>query len=303
MGRKAQGNICLTITAIVWGVAFIFQTVGLRYVEPFTLNGVRMVLGGAVLIPVIVIMRKLTPGEKRLPEEEQKRLDRKTVMLGSVCGVILCTATMLQSFGLKTTSAGKAAFITTFYIVLVPLFGLLFGKRVSWVKWLCIFTAIFGLFLLCIKGNNRINTGDLLILICAFCFALHIFLIDRYSEEHMDGLLISCVQFFVSGIICLVCMFIFEHPTFHGIRLAGVSILYSGAVSCGVGYTLQIVGQQKTDSTMATLIMGMESVVAALAGWLFLNQKLSLRELIGCALVLAAVIVAGLDGNKKEISV
>lgn len=290
MNKRLCGNIMLLITAIIWGTAFVAQSEGMNYVEPFTYNAMRSFLGGMVLIPVIFVFSKIDNKSDKYSEKGRKTNLKSTVTGGVVCGLFLFAASSFQQFGISMTSAGKAGFITALYIIIVPLIELVIYRRSSVMVWICVSIAAAGFWLLCIKEGFSIGKGDVLVLCCAFFFALHIIVIDFFCSKNCDGMLMSCIQFFTAGILMSVCMFIFEKPDMVSILNARYTILYAGIMSSGVAYTLQILGQKRTDPTSATLIMSLESVFAALSGWLILNEHLSVRELTGCALVFAAVI-------------
>ncbi len=276
----------LLLTAFIWGVAFVAQSVGMDYIGPFTFNCVRSIIGGIVLIPLIIILRKMNK------DYVKKRTYRKNTVLGGICcGVFLAAASSFQQFGIMYTTVGKAGFITALYIVIVPILGIFMKKKVAPIVWASSVLAIIGFYMLSISGQVSINKGDILILICAVLFSVHILVIDYFSPKG-DGVAISCIQFLTSGVICGICMFLFESPQISNILAAYVPILYAGIMSCGVAYTLQIVGQKNMDPTVASLILSLESVFSALAGWLLLEQELSTKELIGCVLVFAAVLLA-----------
>lgn len=292
------GNIILLITALIWGSAFVAQSLGMDYVEPFTYNAVRSFIGGIVLIPVIVVFRAIK--KKR---GEQSGDIRVSLIGGVFCGLALFGASSLQQVGISMTTAGKAGFITALYIIIVPIIGFFMKKKTPKKIWLCAAVAIVGFYLLCIKSGFSLGKGDFFVLMCAFVFSVHIMVIDHFNSKNADGVLMSCVQFFVTGILSLPAMFIFETPTAENIFAARYAILYAGVLSSGVAYTLQIIGQRYTNSTVATLIMSLESVFAALSGWLILHERFSLKEFIGCVMVLAAVIFAQIpsrDKHKKE---
>ncbi len=288
----------LLITALIWGVAFVAQSDGMNYVGPFTYNACRTLLGGLVLLPVIALMRVIhrEPTEDSTPKASVKT----TVIGGIICGVIFFAAGMLQQFGIAMTTAGKAGFITALYIVIVPVFGVFIFRMTRIKIWICCIIAIVGFYLLCIKEGFTVSAGDLLVLACAFVFAAHIMVVDRFNARNIDGTLMSCIQFFTAGTIMLVCMFIFEKPDINAIFAAWLPILYGGVMSCGIAYTLQILGQRYTEPTVATLLMSLESVFAALSGWLLLGENLSPRELGGCVLVFIAVILAQIDIKKRK---
>ena len=292
MSRKMRGNLMLLITALIWGTAFVAQSAGMNYVEPFTYNGVRTLIGGLVLIPVILLFDRLKPLSQRPTPEEKKRINRNSAVGGVFCGILLAVASSLQQYGISMTTAGKAGFITALYIVIVPLMGVFIHKKIPKIIWLCVAIAVAGFYLLCVKEGFTVSLGDLLVLCCAFFFSLHIMCIDHFGAKEVDGVRMSCVQFLVAGLLCMIPMAIFETPTWENLWAARVTILYTGVMSCGVAYTLQILGQRDTDPTTATLLMSLESVFAALSGWAILHESLSVKELFGCVLVFAAVILA-----------
>ena len=283
-----RSNLLLFLTAVIWGVAFVAQSAGMEYVGPFTFNTVRSVIGGIVLIPCIFILNR---GKQNRQRSRQGRRD--LIRGGICCGIFLAAASSFQQFGIQHTSVGKAGFITALYILLVPLLGLLFGKRVSRRVWIAVAIAVLGMYLLCVNEGFSIAFGDLLVMVCALLFAVHILVVDYFSPR-ADGVQLSCIQFFTCGLICAVGMFLFEKPSFQQILTAWMPVLYAGVMSCGVAYTFQIIGQRDTDPTVASLILSLESVVSVLAGWLLLHQALSLRELGGCALVFCAIVLAQL---------
>lgn len=295
MNKRLRGNILLLITAIIWGTAFVAQSEGMRYVEPFTYNAMRTLLGGIVLIPVIALFRR----QKTPPDENGSSADsRKTTVIGGiVCGVFLFIASSFQQWGIVETTAGKAGFITALYVTIVPLIELVLYRRSSLKVWFCVFLALAGFYLLCIKEGFTIGRGDLLVLCGAFFYAGHIMVIDYFNEKNTDGMKMSCIQFFTAGILMTVCMFLFENPQVEAIFDAKYTILYAGIMSSGAAYTLQILGQRDTDPTSATLIMSLESVFAALSGWIILSEALSLKELSGCILVFIAVILTQLGAS------
>ena len=285
----------LLITAVIWGLAFVAQSDGMNYVGPFTYNACRTLLGGVVLIPVIALLNRF---HGKTDRNTEKAPLKTTVTGGICCGLVFVIAAMLQQYGITMTTAGKAGFVTALYIIIVPIIGVIIYRRTTLKVWICCLIAIAGFYMLCINESFSVSTGDLLVLICAFFFAIHIVVIDHFTSKNVDGPMMSCIQFFTAGTIMLICMFIFEKPDISSILEAWLPILYGGIMSCGVAYTLQIVGQRYTDPTVATLLMSLESVFAALAGWLLLNESLSIKELIGCTLVFIAVILAQLNIGK-----
>ena len=296
MIKNFKGSIILLITSIIWGTAFVAQSEGMNYVEPFTYNAMRTLLGGVVLIPVMILFRF---SDKRNGKEKSSCSLKNTVIGGICCGIALFIASSFQQAGIAQTTAGKAGFVTALYIVIVPMIGIFLHKKMPLRMWLFIAIALAGFWLLCIKQDIGISSGDLLVFFGAIFFAVHITVIDYFNQKKTDGVLMSCIQFFTAGLLMLICMFIFEKPTIPNIMGAGGTILYAGILSCGVAYTLQILGQKHTNPTLATMLMSLESVFAALSGWLILGEKLSIKEFIGCVLIFAAVILAQLAGTDK----
>ena len=295
----------LLLTAAIWGVAFVAQSVGMDYVGPFTFNAVRSLLGGIVLIPCIVLLKRINVGSKDTAgaaecESGDPAGQRKVLLTGGVaCGVLLCSASNLQQFGIMYTSVGKSGFITAMYIVLVPVLGIFLKKKAGIKIWCSVAIAVGGLYLLCMTDSGfSIQKGDLLLLLGAVIFSFHILTIDYFSPK-VDGVKMSCIQFFTCGILSMVGMFLFEQPQIGAILQAWMPIVYAGVLSCGVAYTLQIVGQKGMNPTVASLILSMESVISVIAGWLILHQKLSGRELLGCVLMFVAIILVQLPERKR----
>jgi len=287
-----KGNLLLILTALIWGSAFVAQSVGTQYIGPFTFNAARSVLGGLVLLPAIALLDKA--GVTRKP---QTPAQRRTLLAGGVCcGAALAVASAFQQIGIKYTTVGKAGFITALYIVIVPLLGIFVGKRVGPLVWLGVALALAGMYLLCINGSFAVGTGDLLVLACAFCFSIHILVISHFSPL-ADGVRLSCIQFFTAAVLSAVPMLLFERPSLSSLLAAWLPVAYAGVMSSGVAYTLQVVAQRDTDPTVASLLMSLESVFALLAGWVLLGQRLSSRELWGCALVFVAIVLAQLPAK------
>lgn len=299
---KMKNSFLLLLTAFIWGVAFVAQSVGGEAVGCFTFNGVRSLIGALVLLPVI---RFLDAQKKReLGEEKflQQKGDQKTLLLGGVCcGIMLCIASNFQQFGISFTTVGKAGFITAMYILIVPVLGLFMKKKVGIKVWLGVALSMAGLYMLCMtKESISLSKGDFLVLVCAGFFSLHILMIDHFSPK-CDGVRLSCIQFFVCGLLSMIIAFIFETPNVRAILSGWLPILYAGVMSCGVAYTLQIIGQKNMDPTVASLILSLESVFSVLAGWLILNQTLSMREFWGCVLMFLAIILAQLPEKGKAL--
>ncbi len=291
-------SLLLLLTATIWGVAFVSQSVGMDYVGPFTFNAARSLIGAAVLVPCIALLKKIQKKEEG-PEEVHKKEDKRTLLRGGICcGVILAVASSFQQFGLLYTTVGKAGFITAMYIILVPLLGIFAGKKVGLRIGISVVIAVAGLYLLCMTESLRLEAGDILVLLCAVVFSFHIMVIDHFSPL-VDGVKMSCIQFLTCSILCGICMFLFEAPKLSMILAAWKPVLYAGVMSCGVAYTLQIVGQKGMNPTVASLIMSLESVISVLAGFVLLHEVLSRRELFGCVLMFAAIILAQLPERKR----
>lgn len=285
--HNVKGCLILGLTALIWGVAFIAQSVGMDYIGPMTFTFCRSLLGMAVLLPVTLI-----PGKK--PMGKVLGYGNKTLLTaGALSGVFLFTATVCQQIGIQYTTAGKAAFITALYIVFTPMAGMLLGKKAGLPAWLGVLLGSGGMYLLCMTGETGMGKGDLVILLCAVLFTGQILVIDRYSSK-VDCVRMSCVQFAVCTVLSGIAMLILEAPDIGAILDCALPILYAGVMSSGVAYTLQIVGQKYADVIPATLTMSLESVFAALAGWLFLEETMNAPEIVGCLLILAAIVMAQL---------
>lgn len=315
----------LVLTAMVWGGSFVAQKSGMELIGPFAFNGIRTIIGGIVLIPLIMVLDRMkskkqasapavkTDAADSVLSEADKKNDQKLLITGSICcGLALLVAGMLQQIGMMYTTAGKAGFITALYVVLVPIFGRILGKKIRPLIWLCVLASAFGLYLLCMPasgGFGHINKGDLIVLACALCFAVHILLIDYFSPK-VDGVRLSCIQFFIAGILCMILMFPldpvlgYDIPSLSQLLDAWIPIVYAGALSCGAGYTMQIVAQADTDPAVASMILCLESVFAVIAGMLILGESLSLREAAGCIIMFAAILAAQLParpGNEPAL--
>lgn len=292
--NQVRNSILLFLAACIWGMAFVSQSKGMEYMGPFTFNGVRSLIGAAVLIIYLLCMRRK---QEWIQIGKEWKVHLKA---GVLCGLVLTAASTLQQFGIQYTTVGKAGFITTLYIIFVPIAGVFFKKKVPVTIWIAAAMAAFGMYLLCMTESLGLSIGDTLVFLCALLFTAHIMIIDNYSPK-TDGVVVSCIQFLLCGVICTSSAFIWEQP--RGDRLVdGMgALLYAGVMSCGVAYTLQIVGQRGVNSTVAALILSLESVVATIAGFLaykigFLktNQTMTLKQLLGCVIVFAAVVLAQL---------
>ena len=290
-------NLALLLTALIWGTDFTAQSVGMDYIGPCAFTAARSFIGGIALLPVIALM----DGMRRRSGESPAPEGGRTLVIGGVlCGVALGVASLLQQAGIAAgTSSGKAGFITALYILFVPLLGLLMHKKPRPIIWLCVAMSIFGLYLLCVTdGLGSVRGSDLMVLACAVVFAVHIQIIDRFAPL-VDGVRMSCIQFFVCGAIALVLTFIFEKPDFSALLAAWGPVLYAGVMSSGVGYTLQIIGQKYTNPTVASMILSLESVFAVLGGIVILGQMPAAREIVGCCVMFAAIVIAQLPEKKR----
>lgn len=314
---QLRQSFLLFLTATIWGSGFVAQSIGMDHVTPFTYTFFRTFLGAVVLLPVVYLVhRRLqkqrarmatgsaanstssTPdavevsGFNHIPQNK-----RHDLILGSFCcGLCLVGGESFQQFGLVTTDAGKAGFITSMYIIFVPLIGLFIGKKLNANIVIGVMLSVVGLYLLCIKDSFSIEQGDILIFICAIVFAFHILTID-YFVQKCDGVYLSCGQFFAASFIALILMLIFDYDVFSwdDVYAASLALLWSGIMSNGVAYTLQVVGQRGMNPTIATLILSLESVMAVVFGTLLLNESLNTREGIGCFLILIAVLIAQIN--------
>ena len=286
--KQFRGALLLTLTALIWGTAFVAQSLGMDYLGPFTFNGVRNFVAAVGLLPVIAFLRRR---QGKAEARGAAGNSRKTLWVGGVlCGLALGVASSLQQIGIQFTTVGKAGFPTALYIVIVPLLGLLLKKRVALPVWGRRD-----------RGGRHLSAehpggfhdaaGDLFVILCAVCFSVHILLVDRFSPS-VNGVELSCIQFLVAGVFSTIVAFLVETPNVQDILRSWGPILYTGLISSGVGYTLQILGQKDTPPAVASLIMSLESVFAALSGWLLLGQGMTGREAVGCALVFAAVVLA-----------
>ena len=280
---RPQGIVLLLITAIIWGSSFVAQSIGMESVDAFTFTGIRTMLGMLFLLPFTLILNKGLD------------LGGKNLRAGLILGVVFSIAQNFQQFAFYYSTSGKIAFITAFYMFFVPLFSVIFlKKKIAILTWLSIIMGLAGLFFLCINPSDltNINLGDILALICAVFYAVQIMLIDKFLGEGVNGVQLSFMQFFVAGIISVIAMFIFEQPNLTEIKTAAPALLYSGIMSCGIAYTLQIVGQKYASPVVASLLMCLESVFAVIAAAIILHEAMSLNEMAGCLIMFSAIILS-----------
>ena len=298
MKNKAMlGNFLLILTALIWGCAFVAQSVGMEYVEPITFNGIRCIIGGIVLIITNIVFDSLKKenGTYRKPERKEKT---ELLKGGIICGIIIFFASTIQQIGISQTTVGKAGFISVLYILIVPFLGLLLKQKLPKMIWPCCAIAVAGLYLLCMNESFSISKGDFTVLISAVAYAVHILAIGHFAPK-VDCVKLSCLQFLVCGAISVVVMLIFEKPDFENILKACLPIIYAGALSGGAGYTLQTVAQKWTKPSVASLLMSFESVFAVLAGAVILQQIPTLREGFGCILMFVSIILIQFSENRK----
>lgn len=286
---QLRQSFLLFLTASIWGSAFIAQSLGMDHVSPFTFTFVRTLIGALFLLPLISILKALYKNKVK-----EKTYGKKDLLLGSLCcGSCLIAGESFQQFGLLTTDAGKAGFITSMYIIFVPIISIFLGKKINRFIWIGVILSAVGLYLLCIKQDLSIEKGDFLIFICAIAFAIHILVIDHFVKK-VDAVALSCGQFFMASIMGLILMLIFDRQdlNYDDFLKALPAMAYAGIMSNGIAYTLQIVGQRGLNPTIATLIMSLESVMAVIFGVIFLHESLMQKEIIGCVLMFSAVIIA-----------
>ncbi len=303
--NNAKSVFCLFLTAFIWGTGFVTQTMGGNYMQPFTFVAIRYFLGGLVILPLALIIFF----KDRKKKAENRLINIKQTLCGGVlCGIALCSASLFQQYGVMNTTVGKAGFITAMYIIITPIFGLFLGKKCSLAIWIGAAAAVFGMYLLCINEDFSLSFGDLLMLVCAALFSVHIMIIDRFSPQ-TDGVVLSCLQFFTAALLSGILSLIFDKPTFSQIGDGLFPLLYCGIMSSGVAYTLQIVGQRNFNPTIAAMIMSLESVISAVAGYFafkigFLteDQSLSPTQIIGCAIIFCAVIFVQLRETNSKAS-
>ena len=287
-------TLALLVCAAIWGSAFVAQSVGAEYIGAFTFLAVRNWIAVVFLIPVIFVRDTILKKRGRPSVRPANRTQRRFLLMGgAACGFFLCAASAFQQVGIRYTTTAKAGFITALYVVIVPILSVFFGKSVKSRIWMCVALAVLGLYLLCMRGELSLSFGDGVVLVCAFLFACQIMTVDYFAPQ-VDTVRLSQTQFLVTALLSTVCMFFFEDLSTDSLIKALPSIAYAGVMSSGVAYTLQIIGQQNLNPAIASITMSLESVFAALAGWIVLGQSMTVRELAGCVLMFAAIILAQL---------
>lgn len=290
MDKKFRSVFFLGLTSIIWGLAFVFQSTGMDHVGPYTYNFGRGLLAGISLLILILVRPKSM--------KEDHEVDKKlTIKGGIVIGLCLAVGQNLQQLGIVYTDVGKAGFLTTLYIVFIPMLYLFFGKKPDRKVFICVLLAAVGLYFISIKEGFVIEKGDILLILGAIGYAVHLMVIAHYSPK-TDNVMLSCIQFFVYSIISLIIALFTEDVTLSGIWDARISLLYTGVLSSAVGYTISIVALKDFDATVGSLILSLESIVAAIAGAALLHQFLTPRETFGCAIVFLATVLAQVDTSK-----
>ncbi|MDD5931611.1 MAG: DMT family transporter [Oscillospiraceae bacterium] len=288
--NRVRQNVLPVLAALIWGTAFVAQSIGADYVGPFTFNAARSIIAFFFLLGLCGVLRLL---EKKRGQAARKTSWKDLAVGGLCCGTALAVAANLQQKGIETTTSGKAGFITALYIVLVPIAGLLLKKRVGKSVWAGVVLAVAGLYCLCITEEFSIASGDFYLLGCAVCFTVQIMSVDHFVQK-VDGVELSCAQFFVASVISAAGMFLTETPTVEALQSCIWPILYVGIFSSGVAYTLQILAQKDSNPTVVTLLLSLESVFATVAGALIMHDRMTAREYFGCVLMLLAVVLAQL---------
>jgi len=292
--KQTASSLMIICATLIWGAGYAAQSAGMDFVSPLTFNAVRFFIGGTMaLLPSLFFLIKR-------PEQALPAGGKSVIIAGIICGAVLCLAINLQQFGLNYTTVANASFITSLYVILVPLASLiLFKKRPPYTVWTAVIAAAFGVYLLSMSGEFRVNLGDLLVFFCAVTFTAQILLISYFSPKH-NVFILACVQFYTVFVLSLILAIVFETPNITAIQNAAPYLLYTGVLSSGIAYILQMKAQKTTEPTIAAVLFSFESVVAAITAWVILNQVLSPRELIGCTLIFAAILTAQVNHPAAE---
>ena len=296
---KILGPILLVSAAMIWGLSFVAQKQGMEFVEGFTFNGIRSLIGGIVLLPIILFRSLNNP--VKLPPAEKKASLKENLKGILIVGGMLCIGSNLQQFAFGYIEPGKVGFITALYMLLVPLISfILYKKKQPFTTWIGVILGVGGLYMICMGGSSSfsLGKGELLALLCSIAFALHIIVIDKYAAT-IDCIVLSCGQYMVTGVISCILMFIFEKPDIGNIMHAAVPILYAGIMSCSCAFTFQIIGQKYTEPTLASMLLCLESVFSVIFSFLILGERMTTVEYIGCAVMFTAIIIAQLPAKKK----
>ena len=298
MHPRIRETVLPLLAAAIWGSAFVGQSMAGEYLPPFAVNAVRSVVAVVTLAIVIYGFRRWETVKNGAPKPQDKK---KMIMGGILCGTVLTIASNLQQIGLVDTSAGKASFITALYIVIVPLCSIFAGRKLGINVWCAVALATAGLYFLCIQSGFTVQKGDFFVFLCALFFSAHILVIDHYTR-FVDGIYLSFVQFFTCMVISGVISLLTEEWTLAGIQYWILPILYVGIFSSGVAYTLQIIAQTGTNPAVVSILLSLESVFGVISGAIVLHERMSGRELLGCGLMFAAVILSQLPEKVKKAS-
>ena len=300
INKKVLGNILLILTAFIWGTAFVGQRQGMEHMGPITFNACRMALAALTIGTVSFVLRKRDAQKQQDMSDQSGREYRKNTVIGGICcGFFLTIAALFQQMGMVYTTAGKGGFITAMYILLVPVINwILFKRKSRMLVWIAVLMGIAGIYLLCVTEGLTLEKGDALVMVCPFFFAGHILCCD-YFVQRANPVELSAIQFFTVTVLSTIIAFIVENPTWQQVTAAVVPIVWLGVLSSGTGYTLQIIAQQWTDPTVASLLMSLEAVFAVLAGTVLLGERMSARELFGAAIMFAAIILAQIPGGER----
>ena len=296
--KFVRQNVLPVLAAFIWGTGFVAQSVGADYVGPFTFNAARSAVAFVFLLILCMAFRARRKKDFHAQAKPRPNHRRDLLLGGLFCGVVLTLGTNLQQKGLETTTSGKAGFITALYIVIVPILGVFLKKKVGKTVWVGVTLAVVGLYCLCIQENFSISKGDFYIFLCSLCFSAHILIIDHFTKR-VDGVELSCAQFLMLTVFSSVGMLAWEQPSWEALRQCAWPILYVGIFSSGIAYTLQILAQRDSNPTVVSLLLSLESVFATLAGALLLGDRMSVREDLGCVLMLAAVVLAQIPARKE----
>lgn len=301
MAKKMRiiGPILLISAAMIWGLSFVAQKQGMEYVEGFTFNGIRSLIGGIVLLPVIFFRSRKNPVKLSPVEKKQTRKDNIKGIL--IVGTMLCIGSNLQQFAFDYIEPGKVGFITALYMLLVPLISFIaYKKKQPVTTWIGVILGVGGLYMICMGGASSfsLGKGEILAMLCSIAFALHIIVIDKYAPK-IDTIVLSCGQYLVTGIVSCILMFIFEKPDAGNIMQAAVTILYAGIMSCSCAFTFQIIGQKYTEPTLASMLLCTESVFSVIFSFIILGERMTVIEYVGCAVMFIAIIIAQLPAKKK----
>ncbi len=298
--KKALGNILLILTAFIWGTAFVGQRQGMEHMGPITFNACRMALAALTIGTVSFVLRKRDAQKRQdMSDQTRKEYRKNTVIGGICCGFFLTIAALFQQMGMVYATAGKGGFITAMYILLVPVINwILFKKKSRPLVWIAVFMGIVGIYLLCVTEGLTLEKGDALVMVCPFFFAGHILCCD-YFVQRANPVELSAIQFFTVTVLSTIMAFIVENPSWQQVTAAIVPIVWLGVLSSGTGYTLQNIAQQWTDPTVASLLMSLEAVFAVMGGAVLLGERMSARELIGAAIMFAAIILAQIPAGER----